>query len=118
MISGTGSDADEVASDVGQHNSSASEGSLNGRLKDFVNAVPEDDDGPFIDESLVPDLDEEGQAANIALQADLMESMQRTGSGVPVFQATPQFEVDERLEVEEPAAEIHLDDNDEDLKMD
>jgi len=118
MISGTGSDADEVASDVGQHNSSASEGSLNGRLKDFNNAVPEDDDGPFIDESLVPDLDEEGQAANIALQADLMESMQRTGSGVPIFQATPQFEVDERLEVEEPAAEIHLDDNDEDLKMD
>ena len=116
MISGTGSDADEVASDVGQHNSSASESSLQGRLQDFNNATAEDDDGPFIDESLVPDLDEEAQAANIALQADLMESMQRTGSGVPIFQATPQFEVDERLEVEEPAAEIHLDE--EDLKMD
>jgi ubiquitin carboxyl-terminal hydrolase 4/11/15 len=43
--------------------------------------------------------------------------MHRTGR-VPIYQATPQFEVEDRLEVEEPeATEIHLDDN-EDLKMD
>jgi ubiquitin carboxyl-terminal hydrolase 4/11 len=118
MISGTGSDADEAASDVVQHNSSATEGSIAERMQDFQDAVAEDEDGAFINQIPVPDLDEEGQAANIALAADLMESMQRTGSGVPIFQATPQFEVEDRLEVEEPeTAEIHLDGS-EDVKMD
>jgi ubiquitin carboxyl-terminal hydrolase 4/11/15 len=118
MISGTGSDAGEVASDVVQHNSSASESSLQDRLQDFANAAPEDE---FVDQSLpVPDLDEEGQAATIALQADLMENMQSIGRGMPIYQATTQFNVPaetERLEVEEPAAEIHLEESD-DLKMD
>jgi ubiquitin carboxyl-terminal hydrolase 4/11/15 len=118
MISGTGSDADEVASDVVQHNSSASEGSLQDRMQDFTHAAPDDD---FVDQSLpVPDLDEEGQAATIALQADLMENMQNIGRGVPIYQATTQFDVpleDNLLEVEEPAAEIHLEASDE-IKMD
>jgi ubiquitin carboxyl-terminal hydrolase 4/11/15 len=120
MISGTGSDVDEVASDVGQRNSSASEGSVAGRMQDLENAIAEDEEGVFVDQSPVPDLDEEGQAATIALQADLMENMQSLGRGVPIFQATTQFDVtadDERLEVEEPAAEIHLEDSDE-IKMD
>lgn len=116
MISGTGSDAEEVASDIVQHNSSASEGSLQDRLQDFANAAPEDD---FVDQSLVPDLDEDGEAATIALQADLLENMQKIGRA-PIYRATTQFLVPaetERLEVEEPAAEIHLEDSD-DIKID
>jgi ubiquitin carboxyl-terminal hydrolase 4/11/15 len=84
----------------------------------IADAPAEDEEGNFINQSPVPDLDEEGQAANIALQADFLENMQRTG-GVPIFQATPQFEVAERLEVEEPeATEIHLDNESEDHAMD
>ncbi|KAN0095576.1 UCH domain containing protein [Hyaloscypha variabilis] len=117
MVSGTGSDADEAASDIGQHNSSAGSNLIAERMHDFAEAQAEDEEGNFINQSPVPDLDEEGQAANIALTADLFEDMHRTGR-VPIYQATPQFEVEDRLEVEEPeATEIHLDDN-EDLKMD
>jgi ubiquitin carboxyl-terminal hydrolase 4/11/15 len=120
MISGTGSDVDDGASDVVEHDSSASEASVAGRIQDLRDAIPEDEEGTFVDQSPVPDLDEEGQAATIALQADLLENMQSIGRGVPIFQATTQFDVtadDERLEVEEPAAEIHLDDVD-DIKLD
>jgi ubiquitin carboxyl-terminal hydrolase 4/11/15 len=121
MISGTGSDVDEVASDVGQHNSSASEGSVAGRIQDFENAIPEDEEGAFVDQSPVPDLDEEGQAATIALQADLLDNMQNIGRGVPIFQPTTQFDViadDARPDVDEqPTAEIHLEESDE-IKMD
>ena len=116
MISGTGSDAEDAASDVVQNNSSADASDVAERMQDFADADPVDEDGNFINQSPVPDLDEEGQAANIALQADLMENMHRAGN-LPIFQAT-QFEVDERLDVEEPATEIHLDNDSEDLKMD
>jgi ubiquitin carboxyl-terminal hydrolase 4/11/15 len=116
MVSGTGSDADD-ASDIVQHDSSADESSIRGRINDFENAIPETDDGiPFEDPSPVPDMDELGQASAIALQADLLEKIQNGDSIYP----RPEFEVtgqDERLEVEEPATEIHLDPNDE-LKLD
>ena len=116
MVSGTGSDADD-ASDIVQHDSSADENSIRGRIEDFDNAIPETDDGiPFEDPSPVPDLDELGQASAIALQADLLEKIQNGDAIYP----RPEFEVtgqDERLDVEEPATEIHLDPTD-DLKLD
>lgn len=112
MVSGTASD---VASDDVQHNSSASEGSLRGRLDDFDNSIAEEEDNrPFIDQSPVPDLDEFGQASAIALQADLYDTLQRGEYPRQEFEVTG----DERFEVEEPAAvEIHVKDND-DVKMD
>jgi len=64
----------------------------------------------------VPDMDELGQASAIALQADLLEKIQNGDAIYP----RPEFEVtgqDERLDVEEPATEIHLDPTD-DLKLD
>jgi ubiquitin carboxyl-terminal hydrolase 4/11 len=111
MVSGTGSDID-AASDIVQDNSSASAGSRQGRLDDFDNAIPEGDDGVFIDPSPVPDLDEDGQASVIALQHDLLESRNH---GVMY----PPFEVPagDELEVEEPATEIHIEEGEE-LKMD
>ena len=123
-VSGTGSDVDEAASDVGQHNSSAGSDLLAERLHEFAETPAEDEEGNFIDQIPVPDLSEEDEVANIAMAADMLEGLhstgrQSTGRGFqPIFQATPQFEVQERLEVEEPeTTEIHLDDN-EDLKMD
>lgn len=112
MISGTSSD---VASDDVQHNSSASEGSIRGRLDDFENSVAEEEDNrPFVDQSPVPDLDELGQANALALQADLYETLQRGEYPGPEFEVTG----DEHFEVEEPAAvEIHVKDND-DMKVD
>jgi ubiquitin carboxyl-terminal hydrolase 4/11/15 len=111
MVSGTASD---VASDDVQHNSSASEGSLRGRIEDFDNSIAEEEDNrPFIDQSPVPDLDEFGQANAIALQADLYETLQRGEYPGQEFEVT-----DERFEVEEPAAvEIHVKDND-DMRLD
>lgn len=108
MPSGTGSDIDN-ASDIAAHDSGASASSLERRIEEFDDAPAVDEHGnPWIDENPVPDLDEDGQAAAIALQADLLEG--------PLHYAGPQFE-DERLEVEEPATEIHLEDHD-DLKID
>lgn len=111
MISGTGSDIDN-ASAIVQNDSSATEGSVLGRLEDFDNAIPEDDDGVFVDQSPVPDLDDEGQASAIALQHDLLEAQNRG-------MYPRQFEVPagDEDEVEEPATEIHIGDGEE-LKMD
>lgn len=116
MVSGTGSDMD-AASDVVQHDSSASEGSMQNRLEEFNDAFAEDDDGPFVDPSPVPDLDDEGQAASIGLQADLLEQIH---SGSSMHYSRHQFSVpgdDEHLEVEEPATEIHIEEH-EVLKLD
>jgi ubiquitin carboxyl-terminal hydrolase 4/11/15 len=111
LMSGAGSDI-EVASDIVNHDSSASAGSLEQRIEDFDDADAVDEHGnPFIDDNPVPDLDEAGQAAAIALQADLLEGQMH-------FPGT-QFDVtadDERIEVEEPATEIHLEEHD--LKID
>ncbi len=115
MITGTGSDMD-AASDVGQHDSSASEGSRQNRLEEFNDAFAEDEDGPFVDPSPVPDLDDDAQAASIGLQADLLK---RIHSGNSMHYSRHQFSVpgdDERLEVEEPATEIHIEEHEE-LKL-
>jgi len=110
LISGTGSDA---ASDMVENQSSASQASLEQRIEDFDETEAVDDDGnPFVEPSPVPDMDEDGQVAAIALRADLLESQMH-------YPGT-QFDVtadDEQLEVEEPATEIHLEDHDE-LKLD
>ncbi|KUJ19216.1 UCH-domain-containing protein [Mollisia scopiformis] len=111
MVSGTGSD---IASDDVQHDSSASETSLRERYAEFGNTIAEDDGAPFVDQSPVPDLDEMGQASAIALQADLLDNMNRGVYPGQEFEVTAE---DERFEVEEPAVEIHVKDN-EDLKMD
>lgn len=112
IISGAGSDIDN-ASDIVNHDSVASAGSLERRHEEFDEALAVDEEGnPFEEPSPVPDLDEDGQAAAIALQADLLEGQMH-------YPGT-QFDVtadDERLEVEEPATEIHLEDHD-DLKLD
>lgn len=95
MPSGTGSD-DGLASDIVEDNSSASAESREGRLADFDNAIAEGEDhGEYLDAALeVPDMDDEQQAAVASLQMDILDSR-----FIP--------------EVEEPAAEIHLDDKDE-----
>jgi ubiquitin carboxyl-terminal hydrolase 4/11/15 len=118
-ISGTGSEIDCNAnsgfdvdgSDVVEHDSSASEGSLQGRLEDFDNATAMDDDGGlFEDPSPVPDVDDENQIDPLELHRELLESRGRA----PEFQVhAPEQEED----IEEPAAEIHIDESDE-LKID
>ncbi len=115
MVSGTGSNIDDAASDLVNHNSSASEGSMKGRLEDFENAVAEDDDGPYVDQSPVPDLDEDspGFASAIALQQDMIENMH----GPPIYGQAFEVRAEEVEEVEEPATEIHISEDDE-LKMD
>lgn len=109
IVSGAGSDAASNASDAVNADSSASETSKQNRIMEFEDAPAEDDiDIPYEDQSYVPDMDEDAQAAAIGLQHDLIETMH--------YPAIQQYE-DERLEVEEPATDIILEDND-DLKMD
>jgi ubiquitin carboxyl-terminal hydrolase 4/11 len=62
MISGTGSDVEDGASDVVQHNSSAGVSDVTKRMQDFADTDAVDKDGNFINRSSVLDLDE-GQAA-------------------------------------------------------
>ena len=120
-VSGTGSEIDLNdnsrtfdldGSDVVQHDSSASEGSLRGRLDDFDHAIPVGDDGdPFEDPSPVPDVDDENQLDTLELHRELIRSHNRP---------PPEFQVhaaDQEEEIEEPATEIHIEDCEE-LKMD
>jgi ubiquitin carboxyl-terminal hydrolase 4/11/15 len=101
---------DTAGSDVVQHDSSADADSLRGRIEDFDNAIPMDDDGVmFEDPSPVPDVDDENQVDTLALHRDLIANRQ------------PQFQVHapDDEENDEPAAEIHLDASDDlELKMD
>jgi len=101
IVSGTGSDADDAASDIVQNNSSASEGSIQGRIDDFTNALPDED---FVDQSPVPDLDEAAQLDAIDLHRDLLSSHAK--NDFP--QANFDFRADEGDEFEEPATEIHV----------
>jgi ubiquitin carboxyl-terminal hydrolase 4/11 len=101
IVSGTGSDVDDAASDIVQNNSSASEGSIQGRMDDFTHAIPDDD---FVDQSPVPDLDEAAQLDSIDLHRDLLESHAK--NDFP--QANFDFRADEGDEFEEPATEIHV----------
>lgn len=101
IVSGTGSD--EAASDVVQNNSSASEGSIQGRMDDFSNAIPEDD---YIEQSPVPDLDEEAQSNIVDIRSHLLEAHATNG---PYPQ--PNFEFKATVQdddFEEPATEIHV----------
>lgn len=120
-ISGTGSEIDcndnsfgglDDRSDIVQHDSSADEASLRGRMDDFDSIIPMDDDGVvFEDPSPVPDVDDENQVDTLALHRDLI------GAHRP-----PQLQFHapaEDEEIDEPAAEIHLEPSDElELKMD
>ena len=118
-ISGTGSEIDcndnsgfdLDGSDIVQHNSSASEGSLRGRLDDFDNAIAVDDDGVvFEDPSPVPDVEDDNQIDTLALHREIL----RTHRPPPEFQVHAPAEQEE---IEEPATEIHISESDE-LKMD
>jgi ubiquitin carboxyl-terminal hydrolase 4/11/15 len=123
FISGTGSEVDAAdrstdgfdpdGSDIVQNNSSASSGSVRGRLRDFETAVAEGDDGPFEDPSPVPDTDGDNQLDALALHRDLLHA-RRDAPAHPDFTVTAADPADE---VEEPATEIHVEDG-EGLKMD
>jgi ubiquitin carboxyl-terminal hydrolase 4/11/15 len=105
--SGAASDMD-VASDIAANDSSADEMEKEIRYSEFNNADADD----YVEQSPVPDLDDEGIASAVALQADLFEDMR----GNPVYHH-PDFEVTaddtERLELEEPAMEIHIEEDEE-----
>lgn len=113
-VSGAGSDADNVSdrSDGVNAGSTASATSLANRYQEFEDAPAEDEPGmPYEDPSYVPDMDDDAEAGAIGLQHDLLDQMNHMH-----YPVSHQYE-EERLEVEEPATEIHLDDND-DPKMD
>ncbi|KAH8805658.1 ubiquitin carboxyl-terminal hydrolase-like protein [Xylogone sp. PMI_703] len=124
MVSGTGSDVDDNylpsdanddiddRSDIVQHDSSASEGSIRARYEEFTNAIPEGEDGIFVDPSPVPDLDEKDQMDIYSLHRDMLA--QRKAA-----ELRPEFEVPAETpeDIEEPAAEIHVEEG-EGLKMD
>jgi ubiquitin carboxyl-terminal hydrolase 4/11/15 len=83
-------------SDDVQHDSSASEGSMAGRLADFDAAELDDD---YVDESPVPDVDE-NQIDLLALHGELVGDMRARGYGEVV--------VPPAREGSEEAAEIHV----------
>lgn len=106
LVSGTGSEADEdLASDIVDDNSSASSGSRRGRLADFDEAG---DDG-FVDPSIVPDMDDDAIASDVALRHEMYE--QREFGPIQQVRAVG---TDEDLDLDDaPAAEIHIEDVDE-----
>jgi ubiquitin carboxyl-terminal hydrolase 4/11/15 len=123
FISGTGSEidgnespADELdvgGSDVVQDASSASSGSRKGRLEDFDNAIPEDDDGAYVDDNPVPDIEDENQLDNLALHRDLLQARRDGALLRPEFKVS----VEEDDGIEEPATEIHVEEG-EGIKLD
>lgn len=106
IVSGTGSDEmNDDRSDVGQFNSSASEGSRDNRLAEFESASLEES---YVDHSPVPDMDDEQQLGVIGLHEDLLASRG------PAFNVHPSLNGEE---IEEPATEIHVEEG-EGLKID
>jgi ubiquitin carboxyl-terminal hydrolase 4/11/15 len=106
IVSGTGSN--EAASDIVQNNSSASEGSREGRMEDFSNAAAEDD---YIEQSPVPDLDEEAQNNIVDIRSHLLEAHATNAPFVPPnfeFKATDADDDFEEHYDDEPATEIHV----------
>lgn len=110
-ISGTGSEIDGNdsgaaldldGSDVVQDASSASASSRRGRLEDFDNTIPMNDDGEeWVEENPVPDMDTENQLDTLELHRELI----RGGAMLrPEFKVS----VEEHDEIEEPATEIHV----------
>lgn len=117
LVSGTGSDADDIylpsdpnddidgRSDVVQHDSSASESSLQARYEEFTNAVPEGDDGIFVDPSPVPDIDDDEQMDIYSLHQDML-AQRKAGNLGPAFKVPPAtIGADD---TEAPATEIHV----------
>ena len=109
QISGTGSDEmDDGASDRVNLNSSASDASREDRLQDFDEAIPMNDDGtPFEDQCPVPDASEEQQATMIGMHHDLAEQRLIGDRGLGPFQVESGVDDDD----DEPAAEIHVDED-------
>lgn len=87
-------------SDDVQHDSSASEGSMAGRLADFDNAELDDD---FVDGSPVPDV-EEDQMDFLTLHSDLVGQDAHPSQGYREVKVPPPASDDDR----EEAAEIHV----------
>jgi len=136
VISGTGSEADpsdqyqyedDGRSDVPQHNSSASEGSIDERLKDFHDTTATFDDGTeFIDQALpVPDIvDDDSPLATFDYHKKVMQDLEyhRLGSLERLDQ--PEFEItadDEDEDEDRPATDIHVEEGEglnEGMKMD
>ena len=101
--------AADYASDIVDDQSSVSSSTRAGRMTEFDNA----DDGDYVDESYVPDMDDDAIASGVALQHDIFDSRMGTG---PVQHVRAVNSDDDMDEDDEPAAEIHLDDND--VKLD
>jgi ubiquitin carboxyl-terminal hydrolase 4/11/15 len=105
VTSGAASDID-VASDMAANDSSADEMEKEIRLSEFDNAEADE----YVEQSFVPDMDDDGIASAVAIQHDLLENMH----GNPMYHH-PDFQVTaddtEHLDVEEPAAEIHIGDD-------
>ena len=127
FISGTGSEVDanensddefgSDRSDVVQHNSSASSNSIRGRIHDFDTTPAEGDgeDGLFEDPSPVPDInDDDGRIDTLTLHRDLLQSRRDVTRARQEFTVTAAGPGEE---IEEPATEIHVEDDD-GLKID
>ncbi|EHK99914.1 putative ubiquitin carboxyl-terminal hydrolase 12 [Glarea lozoyensis 74030] len=107
QVSGTGSDEmDDGASDKVNMNSSASDASREDRLRDFDDSVPMEDGVPFEDQCPVPDASDEQQATIIDMHHTLAEHRLIGEKGLGPFHVESGLDDDD----EEPAAEIHVDD--------
>jgi ubiquitin carboxyl-terminal hydrolase 4/11/15 len=107
QVSGTGSDEmDDGASDKVNMNSSASDASREDRLRDFDDSVPMEDGVPFEDQCPVPDASDEQQATIIDMHHTLAEHRLIGEKGLGPFHVESGVDDDD----EEPAAEIHVDD--------
>ncbi|KAH6668752.1 hypothetical protein B0J14DRAFT_566408 [Halenospora varia] len=98
QVSGTGSDIDgfdDAASDIVNNNSSAGPDDLADRLREFNETEPLE----FEEQPEIPDLDETGQASQIAIHHEIMEK------GFNIL-AGETFD-----EADESATEIHIADN-------
>lgn len=102
LVSGAASDM-EIGSDFVDDNSSANAEERRDRLKEFDDAEALD----FHDPSPVPDMDDMGIASGVALRHDMYDNL----NGFESIDVPPE------MEVEEPAAEIHIGEDD-DLKLD
>lgn len=107
QVSGTGSDdVEDGASDRVNMNSSASDGSREDRLRDFEDSMPMDDGVAFEDQCPVPDVSEEQQATIIDMHQTLANQRLIGDRGLGPFHVESGLDDDH----EEPAAEIHVDD--------
>lgn len=109
-------DANDISdrSDLAAHNSSASDGSLAGRIEDFANAEP--DEGEWEDPEPIPDMSDEAEAAIYGLHEDLLNAAHsNTKLSTKGLNQVPPETV--REDAEEETAEIRVEE-DEGLKID